>query len=166
MNTPGTSLSGNVHGMPLAALLGPEPAELSKIGTFSPKMLPANTVLVGIRSIDDARALLAAGAGRVVVGTAAFPDPAPWAVLGEQVVVALDVRERQVRTAGWTVRFDPPSAVADAEWLTVTAWQGGGRLVVDRLRARGDGVYATTRPIPRRDDDTHNQHTETTRRIA
>src|SRR5438067_2783754 len=56
----------------------------------------------GIRSIDDARALLAAGAGRVVVGTAAFPDPAPWAVLGEQVVVALDVRERQVRTAGWT----------------------------------------------------------------
>ena len=32
MNTPATSLSGNVHGMPLAALLGPEPAELSKIG--------------------------------------------------------------------------------------------------------------------------------------
>ena len=28
MNTPATSLSGNVHGMPLAALLGPEPAEL------------------------------------------------------------------------------------------------------------------------------------------
>src|SRR3954462_4526216 len=34
MNTPATSLSGNVHGMPLAALLGSEPAELSKIGTF------------------------------------------------------------------------------------------------------------------------------------
>src|SRR5262245_8911626 len=32
MNTPATSLSGNVHGMPLAALLGPEPAELSRIG--------------------------------------------------------------------------------------------------------------------------------------
>src|SRR5581483_172840 len=29
MNTPATSSSGNVHGMPLAALLGPEPAELS-----------------------------------------------------------------------------------------------------------------------------------------
>jgi arginase len=36
MNTPGTSQSGNVHGMPLAALLGPEPAELSRIGGFSP----------------------------------------------------------------------------------------------------------------------------------
>src|SRR5919204_6104215 len=45
MNTPATSLSGNVHGMPLAALLGPEPAELAKIGTFSPKVLPDRTVL-------------------------------------------------------------------------------------------------------------------------
>jgi arginase len=53
MNTPATSLSGNVHGMPLAALLGPEPAELSKIGSFSPKVLPAHTVLVGIRNLDD-----------------------------------------------------------------------------------------------------------------
>src|SRR5215831_9227034 len=53
MNTPATSLSGNVHGMPLAALLGPEPAELARIGTFSPKVLPAHTVLVGIRNLDD-----------------------------------------------------------------------------------------------------------------
>src|ERR1700687_2955821 len=53
MNTPATSLSGNVHGMPLAALLGPEPAELSKIGSFSPKVLPAHTVLVGIRNLDE-----------------------------------------------------------------------------------------------------------------
>jgi arginase len=53
MNTPGTSLSGNVHGMPLAALLGPEPAELSKIGSFTPKVLPAHTVLVGIRNLDE-----------------------------------------------------------------------------------------------------------------
>ena len=52
MNTPATSLSGNVHGMPLAALLGPEPAELSKIGTFAPKVLPEHTVLVGIRNLD------------------------------------------------------------------------------------------------------------------
>src|SRR5262249_2201971 len=56
----------------------------------------------GIRSLDDAQALLAAGATRVVVGTAAFPDPAPWAELGERLVVALDVRDGQVRTAGWT----------------------------------------------------------------
>jgi arginase len=53
MNTPATSLSGNVHGMPLAALLGPEPAELSRIGTFSPKVVPANTVLLGVRNLDE-----------------------------------------------------------------------------------------------------------------
>ncbi len=53
MNTPSSSGSGNVHGMPLASLLGPEPAELSRIGGFSPKVLPEHTVLIGIRNLDD-----------------------------------------------------------------------------------------------------------------
>jgi arginase len=53
MNTPATSSSGNVHGMPLAALLGPEPAELSKIGQHSPKVRPDKTVLIGVRNLDD-----------------------------------------------------------------------------------------------------------------
>jgi arginase len=53
MNTPATSLSGNVHGMPLAALLGPEPAELARIGTTSPKVLPAHTVIIGVRNLDE-----------------------------------------------------------------------------------------------------------------
>jgi arginase len=53
MNTPATSLSGNVHGMPLAALLGPEPAELSRIGSFSPKVHPAHTVIIGVRNLDE-----------------------------------------------------------------------------------------------------------------
>ncbi|MEI8105967.1 MAG: 1-(5-phosphoribosyl)-5-[(5-phosphoribosylamino)methylideneamino] imidazole-4-carboxamide isomerase [Actinomycetes bacterium] len=56
----------------------------------------------GIRSLDDALALLEAGADRVIVGTAAFPDPGPWAqALGDRLAVALDVRDGQVRTAGW-----------------------------------------------------------------
>ena len=68
--------------------------------TVSPALLQASG---GIRSLADAHALLAAGASRVVVGTAAFPDPAPWAAeLGEKLVVALDVRDGAVRTAGWT----------------------------------------------------------------
>jgi len=53
MNTPASSGSGNVHGMPLASLLGPEPAELSRIGGFSPKVTPDHTVLIGIRNLDD-----------------------------------------------------------------------------------------------------------------
>jgi arginase len=52
MNTPETTSSGNVHGMPLAALLGNEPAELASIGS-SPSVLPQHTVLVGIRNLDE-----------------------------------------------------------------------------------------------------------------
>jgi arginase len=52
MNTPQTTNTGNVHGMPLAALLGQEPAELATIGT-SPSVSPAHTVLVGIRNLDE-----------------------------------------------------------------------------------------------------------------
>lgn len=53
MNTPASSGSGNVHGMPLASLLGPEPSELSRIGGFTPKVRPDHTVLIGIRNLDE-----------------------------------------------------------------------------------------------------------------
>ena len=53
INTPQTSTSGNVHGMPLAALLGEEPAALSSIGGFVPKVRPEHTVLVGVRNLDE-----------------------------------------------------------------------------------------------------------------
>jgi hypothetical protein len=48
-----------------------------------------------------------------------------------------------------TVRIDPPSAAADANWLNVTAWQGGG-LRVDPLVPvdPADGLYRTSAPIP------------------
>jgi arginase len=52
INTPETSPSGNVHGMPLAALLGLGPRELSEIYDFSPKVSPDNVVLIGVRDID------------------------------------------------------------------------------------------------------------------
>jgi arginase len=63
MNTPASSSSGNVHGMPLAAILGPEPAELSRIGGFSPKVSPANTVLIGIRNLDEREKEIVRSAG-------------------------------------------------------------------------------------------------------
>src|SRR5437588_823039 len=43
---------GNVHGMPLAALMGLWPSELANIYDFSPKVRPENCVLVGVRDID------------------------------------------------------------------------------------------------------------------
>ncbi|HTO25812.1 MAG TPA: HisA/HisF-related TIM barrel protein [Gaiellaceae bacterium] len=58
----------------------------------------------GVRSVADAEALVAAGVARVMVGTAAF-GPIPLeefvAALGDRLVVAVDVADGIVRTAGW-----------------------------------------------------------------
>jgi len=54
INTPESSPSGNVHGMPLAAIMGLGPPELANIFGFSPKVAPENCVLVGVRDIDAA----------------------------------------------------------------------------------------------------------------
>jgi arginase len=52
INTPNTSPSGNVHGMPLAAIMGLGPSELGDIFGFSPKIAPENCVIVGVRDVD------------------------------------------------------------------------------------------------------------------
>ena len=53
INTPDSSPSGNVHGMPLAALMGLWDSELANIFDFCPKIRPENCVLVGVRDIDE-----------------------------------------------------------------------------------------------------------------
>jgi arginase len=53
MNTPETSPSGNVHGMPLACTVGLGPPELVNLAGFAPKVQLANVALVGIRDVDQ-----------------------------------------------------------------------------------------------------------------
>ena len=53
MNNPSSSESGNVHGMPLAALLGTGPAELTAFAGEVPSILATHTVLVGVRNLDE-----------------------------------------------------------------------------------------------------------------
>src|ERR687897_175911 len=53
INTPETSPSGNIHGMPVATLLGEGPPELTSIGGDGPKLDPRNIAMVGIRSLDE-----------------------------------------------------------------------------------------------------------------
>ena len=110
----------------------------------------------GIRSLDDARALLAAGAVAIVVGTAAVDDPAPWVEsLGDRVVLALDVRDGRVRTAGWTadagLTLDDATArfvACGATRVLCTAIERDGTLagpdrkLVARVAATGLGVLA------------------------
>jgi arginase len=100
MNTPASSPSGNVHGMPLAALLGPEPAELSSIGGFSPTVLARHTALVGVRNLDDREKELVRGSG-VHVYTMKDIDR-----LGVAAVAAEALKAVSDGTGGIHVSFD------------------------------------------------------------
>lgn len=53
MNTPDTSPSGNVHGMPLACIVGMGPSELTHLCGYAPLVEARNTVIVGLRDVDQ-----------------------------------------------------------------------------------------------------------------
>ena len=53
MNTPESSASGNVHGMPLACCIGQGPRELTRIFGYAPKVDPSRVALVGVREVDQ-----------------------------------------------------------------------------------------------------------------
>src|SRR5215208_6141752 len=92
----------------------------------------------------------------IVVGTAAVDDPAPWVEsLGDRVVLALDVRDGRVRTAGWTadagLTLDEATArfvACGATRVLCTAIEHDGTLagpdreLVARVAATGLGVLA------------------------
>jgi arginase len=63
MNTPNSSPSGNVHGMPLAICVGHGPPELVNLLGFAPKVNPKNVALVGIRDVDELERSELRGAG-------------------------------------------------------------------------------------------------------
>ncbi len=54
VNTPESSLSGNIHGMPLAHLLGHGDRTLASLAAPSPAMRPEHTVIIGARDLDPA----------------------------------------------------------------------------------------------------------------
>lgn len=100
MNTPSSSTSGNVHGMPLAALLGQEPAELAQLGGFAPKVDPAHTVLIGVRNLDTREKEIVRASG-IHVFTMKDIDRLGIAAVTER---ALEIAGRG--TAGIHVSFD------------------------------------------------------------
>jgi len=109
INTPETSPSGNVHGMPLAALLGLgagsgsgsglEP--LSHIFGYSPKISPENTVLIGVRDIDAAERENIRRAGVAEVYTMRDIDER-----GMRTVMEEALRAAGRGTAGYHVSLD------------------------------------------------------------
>lgn len=53
LNTPETSPSGNIHGMPLATSLGFGHPKLTHLGGYRPKVKPEHVVLIGARDLDE-----------------------------------------------------------------------------------------------------------------
>ncbi len=66
LNTPETSLSGNVHGMPVAHLLGMGDPALSGLAKPGPALLPKHVAMVGLRDLDPPERALARELGLAI----------------------------------------------------------------------------------------------------
>lgn len=66
MNVPESSPSGNVHGMPLASILGIGPEELTSIGGWKGKVRPENVFVIGARDVDEAEKAIVLQSGITV----------------------------------------------------------------------------------------------------
>lgn len=100
MNTPETSPSGNVHGMPLACCVGRGPRELTDIFGYSPKVDGRNVVLVGIRDVDIVERPIVRESG-VTAFTMRDIDE-----LGLRVVMERAIATALQGTAGFHLSFD------------------------------------------------------------
>ncbi|MDB0567756.1 arginase [Ralstonia solanacearum] len=99
-HTPQTSDSGAIHGMPLAALLGHGPRELTQVREAGPKLLPQHVVVIGARSYEPAeRALIDRLGVRVI-------DAGEVARGGLRAVMADAIRIVTADTAAFGVTLD------------------------------------------------------------
>jgi arginase len=100
MNTPETSPSGNIHGMPFAAILGYGAEELTHIGGFAPKVYPEDCVLIGARSIDPEEAVALKASGIRVITMRELDERGMSSVMEEAMWLA------SRRTAGFHATMD------------------------------------------------------------
>ncbi|HEU4977753.1 MAG TPA: hypothetical protein VFT42_02555 [Solirubrobacteraceae bacterium] len=91
---------------------------------------------------------LAPAAGALAVFCIAFPLPMSTGSHVSADIALRTLHGAPERTVAATIRLHPANAADGADWFTLTAWQGRGRLVLDHLRRTGAGVYETTKPIP------------------
>lgn len=100
MNTPETSPSGNIHGMPFAAILGRGAQELTHISGFAPKVCAEDCVLIGARSVDPDEAVALRASGIRVVTMRELDERGMSAVMDEAMWLA------SRSTAGFHVTMD------------------------------------------------------------
>src|SRR5262250_2554749 len=100
MNTPETSPSGHIHGMPFAVILGHGAQELTRIGGFAPKVHPEDCVLIGARSVDPEEAVALKASGIRVITMRELDERGMSTVMDEAMWLA------SRRTAGFHVTMD------------------------------------------------------------
>ncbi|MEM8983450.1 MAG: arginase [Pseudomonadota bacterium] len=100
MNLPATSPTGNIHGMPLAHLLGRGDRDLAGIAGFTPTIKPENVALVGIRDIDDGERRIIHESGIRTFTMRDIDEQGMTAVCREALATVTD------GTAGFHVSFD------------------------------------------------------------
>ena len=100
MNTPESSPSGNVHGMPLAAVMGYGAPELVDLLGFKPKVEPQNIVLVGVRDLDLQERRLVKKSGVRVFTMRDIDERGMREVMADAIKYAMD------DTAGIAVSLD------------------------------------------------------------
>jgi arginase len=100
MNTPETSSSGNVHGMPFATTLGLGPEALAKIFGYAPKIQAKNCVLIGARALDSRERRLVKDSGINVLTMRAIDEQGMRTVMEKSLALATE------GTAGFVVSFD------------------------------------------------------------
>jgi arginase len=100
MNTPETTPSGNIHGMPLAVLFGRGAPELTRIEGFSPKLDPRLCVHVGARDVDPGEREMIRELGVRFITMREIDERGMSACMDE----ALSIASRA--SAGYVVTFD------------------------------------------------------------
>ena len=119
INTPETSPTGNVHGMPLAHLLGMGNKDFARLGGFAPKVDPRNVVLIGIRDVDRAEAVNIRKSGIRVFSMQEIDRYGMGVVTEQAIDMASD------GTAGFHVSFDIDSVDPGNAPGTGTIKRGG-----------------------------------------
>jgi arginase len=119
MNTPSSSPSGNVHGMPLACCIGIGPEPLTHIFGYAPKVEPANVALVGIRSVDGTERKTVQGTGVHVFTMRDIDERGLRAVMQEAIGIA------SAGTAGFHVSLDMDAIDPDEAPGVGTPVKGG-----------------------------------------
>jgi arginase len=100
MNTPETTPTGNIHGMPLASLLGCGAPELTRVGGFSPTIDPAMCAHVGARDVDPGERDLIKKLGVRFFTMREIDERGMSACMDEAIAIA------SKGTAGYAVTFD------------------------------------------------------------